>query len=137
MVYLFFLIVRLLARLLTGCRSDSGAKDLEILVLRHQLMVLRRKAGPPKLRPFERAFLAAACRILSRDRWRSFFVTPQTVLRWHRELVRRSGRTVAPRAQDARRSIARSLAWSHGWRGRTLGGAASVSAVSSEGWAFA
>jgi hypothetical protein len=47
MVYLFFLIVRSLGRLLAGWRSDSGAKDLEILVLRHQLKVLGRKAGRP------------------------------------------------------------------------------------------
>jgi hypothetical protein len=45
MAYLLFLIVRSLARLLAGLRSDSGAKDLEILILRHQLKVLRRKTG--------------------------------------------------------------------------------------------
>jgi putative transposase len=81
MVYLFFLIVRSLARLLAGLRSDSGAKDLEILVLRHQLEVLRRKVGRPKLRPFDRALLAAASRMLPRDRWSSFVVAPQTLLR--------------------------------------------------------
>ncbi len=37
----------------------------------------------------DRAFLAAAARLLPRDRWSSFLVTPQTLLRWHRELVRR------------------------------------------------
>jgi putative transposase len=99
MVYLFFLIVRSLVRLLGGCRSGSGAKDVEILVRRHQLKVLRRQAGRPKLRPFDRALLAAASRVLPRDRWSSFFVTPQTLLRWHRELVRRKwtyGRPKSP-----------------------------------------
>ena len=99
MVYLFFLIVRSLTRLVTGWRSDSGAKDLEILVLRHQLKVLLRKVGRPKLRSFDRALLAAASRILPRDRWSTFFVTPQTLLRWHRELVRRKwtyGRAKSP-----------------------------------------
>jgi putative transposase len=99
MVYLFFLIVRSLARLITGGRSDSGAKDLEILVLRHQVRVLRRKAGRPKLRPFDRALLSALSRVLPRDRWISFMVTPQTVLRWHRDLVRRKwtyGRAKSP-----------------------------------------
>jgi len=59
------------------------------LVLRHQLKVLRRKAGQPKLRPSDRALLAAVARVLHRDRWTSFLVTPQTLLRWHRELIRR------------------------------------------------
>jgi putative transposase len=48
-----------------------------------------RKTGRPKLRSFDRAFLSAASRILPRDRWSSVFVTPRTLLRWHRELVRR------------------------------------------------
>jgi putative transposase len=43
----------------------------------------------PQLRPIDRAFLAAAARLLPRDRRASFLVTPQTLLRWHRELVRR------------------------------------------------
>jgi transposase InsO family protein len=64
-------------------------RNVEIPVLRHQLRVLRRQVGRPSFRPIDRAFFAAAARILPRDRWRSFLVTPQTVLRWHRELVRR------------------------------------------------
>ena len=48
-----------------------------------------RKVGRPPLRPWDRVLLAAASRALPRDRWTSFFVTPQTLLRWHRELVRR------------------------------------------------
>jgi len=51
--------------------------------------VLRRTVRWPELRDRDRAFLAAASRALSRDRWASFMVTPQTLLRWHRELVRR------------------------------------------------
>jgi transposase InsO family protein len=68
---------------------DDGAKDLEILVLRHQLRVLQRTAGRPKLRPIDRVLLAAASRVLPRDRWVAFLVTPSTLLRWHGELVRR------------------------------------------------
>jgi hypothetical protein len=63
--------------------------QLENAVLRHQLKVLRRTVRRPELQDRDRAFLAAASRALSRDRWASFLVTPQTLLRWHRELVRR------------------------------------------------
>jgi putative transposase len=69
-------------------RGDR-AKDLEILVLRHQLQVLRRQVGRPRFRPFDRAVLAALFRALPRERWSAFLVAPQTLLRWHRELVKR------------------------------------------------
>jgi hypothetical protein len=70
------------------CAAD-GAKDLEILVLRQRLRVLRRKTGRPRFTTLDRVLLAAASRVLPRDRWATFLVTPQTLLRWHRELVRR------------------------------------------------
>jgi putative transposase len=70
-------------------RANEHAKDLEIVVLRHQLQVLRRQVGRPRFRQSDRLFLAVASRRLARETWRRFLVTPQTVLRWHRELVRR------------------------------------------------
>jgi transposase InsO family protein len=69
------------------CFRSSDFKELEIVVLRHELAVLRRQASRPALRPADRAFLAAASRLLPRNRWRSFFVTPETLLAWHRRLV--------------------------------------------------
>src|SRR5262249_59523593 len=69
--------------------SDEHAKDLEIVVLRHQLQVLRRQVARPRFRWGDRLFLATASRHLARETWRGFLVTPRTVLRWHRELVRR------------------------------------------------
>ena len=84
---ILYLVVRRLLGLIR-C-SNEAAKDVEIAVLRHQLQVLRRQVGRLSLRPIDRAFLAAACRVLPRDRWASFLVTPQTLLRWHRALVGR------------------------------------------------
>jgi putative transposase len=89
MLFLLGLIVRSLSRLLVGSRGDDGPKDLEILVLRHELRVLRRKSGPAKLRFIDRVLLAAASRSIPRERWSCFLVTPATLLRWHRELVRK------------------------------------------------
>jgi transposase InsO family protein len=89
MLFLLSLAVRALARLLVGSRRDDRSKDLEILILRHQVRVLRRKNPHLRLRPLDRTLLAAASRVLPRDRWASFMVTPTTLLRWHRELVRR------------------------------------------------
>jgi transposase InsO family protein len=76
-------IIRLFVLL---ARSDA-AKDLEILVLRHQLTVLRRQVSRLKLEPADRALLAAVSRVLPRSRWSCFLVKPETLLRWHRRLV--------------------------------------------------
>src|SRR6266496_1687986 len=88
MLFMLWLTVRVLTRLLVLPNADDGTKDLEILVLRHQLRVLRRKIGRPKFTARDRVLLAAASRALPRQRWASFLVTPQTLLRWHRTLVR-------------------------------------------------
>jgi hypothetical protein len=83
----YFAVGRLL-RLLSPRDCDDAAREIEILVLRHQLCVLSRGRRLP-LRRRDRILLAAASRLLPRKMWRSFPVSPQTVLRWHRELVRR------------------------------------------------
>ena len=69
--------------------SDAREREAEILMLRHQLAVLKRKAGRPKLRRRDRMLLAAFSRLVPRERLSCFIVSPQTILRWHRELVRR------------------------------------------------
>jgi putative transposase len=89
LVYLFIRTLVALFMRTSRRDRDDGAKDLEILVLRHQLRVLQRTAGRPRLKPIDRVLLAAASRFLPRDRWVAFLVTPATILRWHRELVRR------------------------------------------------
>jgi putative transposase len=58
-------------------------------VLRHQLAVLRRTVGRPRLQRRDRLLLAAASTLLPRKRWSVFLVSPQTLLRWHRELIAR------------------------------------------------
>jgi putative transposase len=75
--------IQLLALLARG----DAAKDLEILVLRHQLAVLRRQVVRPRFEPADRALLAALSRVLPRARWFCFLVRPETLLRWHRRLV--------------------------------------------------
>jgi putative transposase len=67
-------------------RGDA-AKDVELLVLRHQLAVLRRQVARPRLQPSDRVLLAALSRALPRERWAVFFLTPATLLHWPRELV--------------------------------------------------
>src|SRR5215212_7064854 len=87
----FFRLSRFSAvlRLLVRSRSSEFAKDVELLVLRHQLLVLGRQAARPSLRPADRALLAALARELPPRRRHAFVVKPQTLLRWHRGLVRR------------------------------------------------
>ena len=74
-------------RLLVLLARGDAAKDLEILVLRHQLAVLRRQVARPRFKPADRALLAALSRALPRARWSCFVVKPETLLRWHRRLV--------------------------------------------------
>jgi transposase len=87
----FFLVhvfVRRLARLVAG-GSAAAALEVENAVLRHQLGVLRRTVKQPELRRRDRVVLAAASGLLPRKRWSVFVVSPQTLLRWQRELLRR------------------------------------------------
>src|SRR5947207_2672338 len=83
----FMFIRRVLG--LVGLGSSPDAKDVEIAVLRHQMLVLRRQVTRPRYKPADRMILAALAKLLPRDRWPIFLVTPSTLLRWHRELIRR------------------------------------------------
>jgi transposase InsO family protein len=84
--FAYLILCRSIQLLLLLARRDA-AKDLEILVLRHQLAVLHRQAPRPRFEPADRAMLAAISRVLPRARWSCFFVKPETLLRWHRRLV--------------------------------------------------
>jgi putative transposase len=94
---------------LTLCRSiqalallarGEAAKDLEILVLRHQLTVVRRHVAGPRLEPTDRALLAAVSRVLPRGRWSCLLVKPETLSGWHRRLV--AGAWTYPRRGQGR-----------------------------------
>jgi transposase InsO family protein len=88
----FFFLVHLAARRLLrvlGGSASVAALEVENAVLRHQLAVLRRTVRRPQLRRRDRVLFAAASVLLPRDRWSVFLVSPQTLLRWHRELVAR------------------------------------------------
>jgi hypothetical protein len=90
MVWSFvYLALRRLLELLVLCWRSTDAKEVEILVLRRQLAVLRRQHPRPRPQPKDRALLAALSRLLPRPRWSIFLVTPETLLRWHRRMVRR------------------------------------------------
>jgi putative transposase len=91
---------RLLELLVLRGRSERE-KEIEVLLLRHQLRVLERQVARPQLTQADRAVLAAFSQVLPRRAWkRSFFVTPATLLRWHRELVAR--RWTYPRRRGGR-----------------------------------
>ena len=103
--FLAHLLLRRLLRLLVG-GSAAGALEVENAVLRDQLAVLRRNASP-RLRRRDRVLLAAGSGLLPRERWSAFVVSPQTLLRWHRELVRR--RWTYPRRRPGRPQIDREV----------------------------
>ena len=87
--FLLHVLVRRLVRVVAG-GSTAAAVEVENAVLRHQLSVLRRSVKRPELRRRDRVVLAAASGLLPRERWSAFLVSPQTLLRWQRELVRRT-----------------------------------------------
>jgi len=83
----FYRVVRLVIDLLMLRGRRDRSKDVEILVLRHQLRVLRRQHLRPRFELDDRAFLTALASAVGRDRWSIFIIKADTILRWHRRLV--------------------------------------------------
>jgi hypothetical protein len=79
-----YLALRRSLELVLLCVRWAEAKEIEILVLRHELAVLRRQHPRPRLQPTDRALLAALSGLLPRVRWAIFLVHPETLLRWLR-----------------------------------------------------
>ena len=109
---IYVVVCRLLELIVLVGRGDR-TKELEILVLRHELSILRRQVNRPRVEPQDRLLLAAFSRMLPRRSWNAFFVQPETLLYWHRRLVarhwtyphRRAGRP--PISRDVRELILR------------------------------
>jgi putative transposase len=102
-----YLVVRNLFALVWLLARPRRSKELEILILRHELAILRRQTVRPRLTPGDRALLAALSRSLPRPAWPSFPVKPETLLRWHRQLVAR--RWTYPHRVSGRPPLERSL----------------------------
>jgi putative transposase len=104
MLSLLYLALGRIFELLVPLGRSRERKELEILVLRHELRVLRRRGGRVRYRSHDRALLAGLSRSLPRARWSAAFaVPPSTLMRWHRWMVRRrwsfdSGRPGRPAA---------------------------------------
>jgi putative transposase len=123
MVFSFlYLPVRALLGALVRSRRGLSVKDVELLVLRHELEILRRQVARPKLAIADRALLAAAACHLPRASRGLLLVTPRTVLRWHQAMVRRKWRQplgrVGPPLSAEIREVALRLArenprWGH------------------------
>jgi hypothetical protein len=84
-----YLALRRSLELVLLCFRSAEANEIEILVLRHELAVLRRQHPRPRMHPKDRALLAVLSRLLPRARWSVFLVQPETLLRWHRRMVAR------------------------------------------------
>src|SRR5262245_5118304 len=84
-----YVILRQVLQLMILMAQGDRANALEVLVLRHQVAVLRRRVRRLDLEPADRVVLAGLSRLLPRARWAAFCVTPATLLRWHRNLIAR------------------------------------------------
>jgi putative transposase len=89
LITLCYVVLQRILQLVTLRFRSIEFRELEIVVLRPELAVLRRQVRKPSFTAPARVFLAAVSRTMPRGKWTSFLVTPATLLRWHRRLVTR------------------------------------------------
>jgi putative transposase len=128
-VRLLYLIFRQVLAWLGLLARSAQSKNAEILVLRHEVAVLRRQVNRPRLSWADRAVFAALTRLLSPACRRHRIVTPATILRWHRDLMKRrwtqprghrsGGRCTPP---ELRRLVLRLAAENPSWGYRRIHG---------------
>ena len=140
----YLLMVRLFGWLVLLARSDAS-RDVEILVLRHEVAILRRRVTRPKPDWADRAVIAALTRLLPRHLRLHRIVTPATLLAWHRRIVKNKwaypNTTGRPPVPEETRELVRQLArrnprWGHRRiQGEFLGlGTASAKERSAGSW---
>jgi hypothetical protein len=120
-VSLVYVLACRLFELVVLLGRGERSKEFEILVLRHELSILRRQVRRPQFSQGDRLLLAALSRVLPRRSWQAFVVRPETLLRWHRRLVathwtyphRRSGRP--PIGGEVRELVLRLARENTGW----------------------
>jgi putative transposase len=109
--FVFLLIVRVAAGLRLSRREEMW-KTAEILILRHQLAVLqRRQPQRPKLNWADRALLATLLGVIPKARRRGLrlLITPDTIVRWHRDIARRRQAARSKRGRTGRPSTRRNI----------------------------
>ncbi|MCP3933942.1 MAG: helix-turn-helix domain-containing protein [Actinomycetia bacterium] len=125
MFRIFYRLIAMLARLTV---RSGRAKDLEVIVLRHQLAVLRRQVDRPVLLDANRALLGAIAAALPRPRRRGWIVAPEMLLHWHRRRIVRHwthatrGPGRPPTSIELRRHVLRLAAENPTWGYRRIHG---------------
>jgi len=136
--FMFFLTTRAASWLRLSRREETG-KTAEILILRHQLTVLQRQqARRPNLNWADRALLATLIGVLPKTRRRGLrlLVTPDTIVRWHRDIARRRWAARSIHGKTGRPATRRKhqRPWSSDWPARTPNGATAGSTGNWPGW---